>query len=59
MKYKERFISLLNEIYNDNNAELIPMVIGEGIRESEAFKNSPDGKLDYWIVQNIYSQYTK
>ena len=31
--YKQQMIELLNKIYNDNNAGVIPMVIGEALHE--------------------------
>ena len=33
MDYKERFVALLNEMRNDNNAGLIPSMIAEGVKD--------------------------
>lgn len=52
--YKERFIALLDEMNQDGNGGLIPVMIGEGLRECEAW--SKDGYLDYYTVKAIYRQ---
>ena len=52
MDYKERFIALINEMVRDNNTGLIPMVIGEGLRESDAYSDERPN-IGYWVMQNI------
>ena len=52
--YKERFIALLDEMEKDGNGGLIPAMIGEGLRECEAW--SKEGYLDYYTVKAIYRQ---
>ena len=52
MDYKERFIALMNEMYQAGMAGCIPMVIGEGLRECEAYSKG-DGHIGYWVIQNI------
>lgn len=52
MDYKERFIALMDEMYQAGMAGCIPMVIGEGLRESQAYSKG-DGHIGYWVTQNI------
>lgn len=53
MDYKERFIALLDEMDRDGMGGLIPIMIGEGLRECEAWSKG-DGFLDYYTVNAIY-----
>lgn len=46
MDYKERFISLLNEMHSDKMAGLIPSMIAEGLKEC-------DVDFDYWMKRAI------
>ena len=52
MNYKEKFIALLNEMYEDKNAGLIPLMIAEGIRECNAIEEHP--YLDYYTCSALY-----
>ena len=52
MDYKERFIALMDEMFQAGMAGCIPMVIGEGLRESQAYSHG-DGSIGYWAMQNI------
>ena len=46
MDYKERFISLLNEMYADQMLGLIPSMIAEGLKEC-------DFEFDYWMKRAV------
>lgn len=46
---KKRFY---NMIHDAGMAGCIPMVIGEGLRESQAYSKG-DGHIGYWVTQNI------
>ena len=52
--YKTDFIALLDEMYNDGCAGMIPCMIAEGIRECEEWSKG-DGFLDYHIVNEVYA----
>ena len=49
--YKQQMIELLNKIYDDNNAGVIPMVIGEALHEVAGIHH--DGWAEYWVINNI------
>lgn len=49
MDYKERFIALMDEMFQAGMAGCIPMVIGEGLRECEAYSKD----LAHWVKHNI------
>ena len=53
MDYKNRFISLLNEMRKDGNAGMIPSMIAEGVKGCDAY-NDGDGFLDYWVINAFY-----
>lgn len=53
MDYKDRFVALLDEMHRDGMGGLIPAMIGEGLRECEAWSEG-DGFLDYHVVNAIY-----
>lgn len=55
MDYKERFVALLNEMRNDNNAGLIPSMIAEGVKECDAYSNE-EPFLDYWVINAFYAK---
>ena len=52
MDYKERVIALIDEMFQAGMAGCIPMGIGEGLRESQAYSKG-DGHIGYWVTQNI------
>jgi len=49
MDYKERFIALMNEMHRAGMGGCISMVIGEGLRECEAYSKD----LAHWVKHNI------
>ena len=52
---KERFVALLNEMRNDNNAGLIPSMIAEGVKECDAYCKD-EAFLDYWVINAFYAK---
>ena len=52
--YKKRLIELLDEMHEDGNDGVIPMVVAEGLRECKAYdRNAPNGNIAYWTVVNL------
>ena len=50
--YKQRFVALLNEMYADKRAGLIPCMIAEGLKECDAYcKEQPN--IDYYVMEAI------
>ena len=55
MDYKERFIELLDEMYKDKRAGLIPSIMAEGVKMCKAYSEG-DGFLDYWVINAFYAK---
>jgi len=54
MDWKERFIALLDEVYDAEFGGIIPCMISEGLHECKAYKESESFKK--WI-DNHYGKY--